>query len=255
MVLVERMLFQSPLGEQAEKQPAVLSEKTVQVLNTARQAYAKAVASLEENRDESAHDQLDSALTLYRQASALHRGVGKQNKKLARALPELRSRIAGYQDSLVMISTEKNISTAARVDPQKVMETLTAAATLEGNDDLQAAVQLLQALQTSLEVELVRIRNGETVVTRVALNNAEDNLNYEMQKYASNEKLLELLSARVSLGENKKQILSRYLRQSSESETRAMQFRIEGNLEAALKALESSTELQIKALKMFGINL
>lgn len=255
MALVERMLYQSPLGEQVARQPSELSPAVRDAWESARQAFAMAVESLANKRDKSADEALDSALSFYRAAAVLNRGVKVENVDFASMLSVSKVRIGGYRQAMGRIAKEKHTEVSARVDDQMVKEVLVKAETLVKQGDTEAAFRVLQAFQSVMEEELVLMRSGETLITKLEFDTPEDALEYEMNKSSSNERLLELLTRNHPLSESKNMLLSQYLQQSREASSKAMQYREAGDTEAALRTLESGTDAQTKALKIFGVNL
>lgn len=255
VALVERVLYQSPLGKQAKKQPSPLSAEARLAWESACREFDQAVESMQKNDDKKAHGKLDTALFFYRRASAINRGADQQNEQLKTLLPKLKDRIKGYLTSLDAITQEKGISMSQWMDEHEIIETIAAAESLQKHGDNKGAVKLLKTLQTTMEHELVRLRTGETVISRMEFETAEDALDYELQRNASNAKLLELLLGKNSLSENNQRVVSQYLEQSDVARTKAKQFRAVGELKSALQSIESSTKLQIKALKFFGVNI
>jgi len=255
LALIERVLYQSPLGKQAANNPSELDPAIYETWLSARLAFELAVEALKEQNGENAIQSLDSALSLYREASAMNRRASKADVDFNARLADLKSRVQSYRDSLDRIAQEKNIRVADGLEKNKFDEALATAERHEKQGDMEKAVQVLQVLQSNLESELIVARRGETLVSSVEFTSLEEAYEYEIKKYASKEQLLELLSGNNMLSDGSRLLVARYLREIRDASARAMQKSKEGNFEAALQALESGAAAQTNALSLFGINM
>ena len=255
LALVERMLYQSPLGEQATNRPSKLDPAVYEVWLAARLAFDLAVESLEKRHGEDANMSLNSALTFYRKASALNRQAATPEVDFTALISELRSRVNGYRESLERILEEKNIQVSDSLSKNEIDTAIAAAEAYEKQGAADRAVEVLQTLQAAMESELVRIRSGETLMSGVEFKTIEEAFEYELRNNRSNEQLLELLSRNKTLSDSKQHRISQYLRESHEAGEKAMRYREEGNMEAALQALESGTVAQTQALRLFGVSI
>jgi len=255
LALVERMLYQSPLGEAAMKDPSGMEPAVYKAWSGAKLSFELAVDSLEKQNGGNASASLNSALAFYREASALNREAKKAEVDFPALLSDLKNRVEGYRESLNRIAEEKNIPVADRLGNIEVDEALATVKGYEEQGEIEKAVQVLQSLQAAMESELVLIRSGETLVSIVEFENLEEAFEFEIRKNESNEKLLELLFRNNTLSDGKRQLISQYLQESRDANVRAIQFRQQGKLEAALMTLESGTEAQTRALKLFGVNM
>jgi len=255
LALVERMLFQSPLGEQAAKSPTDLDPAAYKAWLSAGLAFELAVEALERQNRANADESLDSALAYYREASALNRKANRPQQDFSQRLLDLKSRVQGYRDSLDRIAKEKNVSLSDRVSREQINQAMATAELFEQQGEPEKAVQVLQSLQTALESELVLARSGETLVSSVEFDSPEEAFAYEIKKNRSNEQLLGLLSSSNTMSEGKRQLIENYLQESRDASANAMRLRDKGDIEAALQALESATTAQTLALRMFGVNM
>jgi len=255
LALVERMLFQSPLGEQAVKSPADLDPAVYEAWLSAGLAFELAVEALERQNRENADESLDSALAHYRQASALNRQSSRPQQDFSQQLLDLKSRVQGYRDSLDRIAREKDVSLSGRVSRGQINEAMATAERFEQQGQPEKAVQVLQSLQSALESELVLARSGETLVSSVEFASPKEAFEYEIKINRSNEQLLELLSSSNAMSDGKRQLIDNYLQESRDASKKAMRLRDSGDIEAALQALEFATAAQIRALRLFGVNM
>lgn len=255
LALVERILFRSPLGERAEKTPTDLDPAAYEAWLAAGLAFELAVEALERKNHNNADESLNLALAHFREASSLNRKDGQQKHDYSALLKDLKSRIDGYQDSLERIAREKNVALTERLSREKIKQALTTAEHYEHDGDTERAIKVLQSLQSALESELVLARSGETLVSSVEFSSTQDAFDYEIRKSRSNEQLLELIFSNNKLSEDKRQLVDTYLKESRDASVQAKHLHDKGDLDSALRALESATAAQTRALRLLGVNM
>ena len=255
LALVERMLFQSPLGEQATKLPSELPPPVYEAWLAASQAFERALAAMKNQNNNDADDLLNTALAHYRQASALKRQTSLPQKDFSLLLADIKARIQSYRESLDLIAQEKDTRQPQRMTQKEIDQTLVSAQSFAHQGDLEQAVQVLQALQTRLERELVMARSGETLVSSIEFDSPLDAFEYELKKNKSNEKLLKLLLTKQSISKDKRVLVMNYLEESREASASAIQYRQQGDIDTALQKLENASAIQIRAIRLLGVKM
>lgn len=255
LTLVERMLFESPLGEQAKKLPSELPPPAYEAWLAASQAFERALAAMKNQNNNDADDLLNTALAHYRQASALKRQTSLPQKDFSLLLADIKARIQSYRESLDLIAQEKDTRQPQRMTQKEIDQTLVSAQSFALQGDLEQAVQVLQALQTGLERELVMARSGETLVSSIEFDSPLDAFEYELKKNKSNEKLLKLLLTRQSISKDKRVLVMNYLEESREASASAIQYRQQGDIDTALQKLENASAIQIRAIRLLGVKM
>jgi len=255
LALVERMLFESPLGEQATRLPSELPPPAYEAWLAANQAFERALAAMKNRNNNDADSLLNTALAHYRQASALRRQTSLPQKDFSLLLADIKARIQSYRESLDLIAQEKDMRQPQRMTQNEIDQTLVIAQSFEQQGDLEQAVQVLQALQTGLERELVMVRSGETLVSSIEFDNPQDAFEYELKKNKSNEKLLKLLLNKQPISKDKRVLVMNYLEQSREAGASAIEYREHGDIDTALQKLENATAIQIRAIRLLGVKM
>jgi len=255
LALVERMLFESPLGEQATRLPSELPPPAYEAWLAANQAFERALAAMKNRNNNDADSLLNTALAHYRQASALRRQTSLPQKDFSLLLADIKARIQSYRESLDLIAQEKDMRQPQRMTQNEIDQTLVIAQSFEQQGDLEQAVQVLQALQTGLERELVIVRSGETLVSSIEFDNPQDAFEYELKKNKSNEKLLKLLLNKQPISKDKRVLVMNYLEQSREAGASAIEYREHGDIDTALQKLENATAIQIRAIRLLGVKM
>ena len=255
LALVERMLFESPLGEQATRLPSELPPPAYEAWLAASQAFERALAAMKNQNNNEADSLLNTALAHYRQASALKRQTSLPQKDFSLLLADIKARIQSYRESLDLIAQEKDTRQPQRMTQKEIDQTLVSAQNFAQQGDLEQAVRVLQSLQTALERELVMVRSGETLVSSIEFDNPQDAFEYELKKNKSNEKLLKLLLNKQSISKDKRVLVMNYLEQSREAGASAIEYREHGDIDTALQKLENATAIQIRAIRLLGVKM
>ena len=255
LALVERMLFESPLGEQATRLPSELPPPAYEAWLAANQAFERALAAMKNRNNNDADSLLNTALAHYRQASALRRQTSLPQKDFSLLLADIKARIQSYRESLDLITQEKDTRQPQRMTQKEIDQTLVSAQNFAQQGDLEQAVRVLQSLQTVLERELVMARSGETLVSSIEFDSPLDAFEYELKKNKSNEKLLKLLLNKQSISKDKRVLVMNYLEESREAGASAIQYREQGDIDMALQKLENATAIQIHAIRLLGVKM
>lgn len=255
LTLVERMLFQSPLGEQASKALSDLPPPVYEAWLEASQAFELAMAELKNHNNDAADKSLNTALAHYRQASLLNRQSSRPQMDYSVLAKDIKERIQSYRESLDRISQEKAAQPSQSLGQIEIDELIASAENFERQGDVEQAVRILQSLQSTLENELMTVRSGETLVSSIVFESLDDAFEYEVKKSESNETLLELLLNNKSISKDNRLLVKNDLQESRDARSRAIRHHEQGDIKLAVQILEKATAIQTRAIRLFGVKM
>ncbi len=242
-------------GDKIDRVNASSHEKARLLLVEAAKSYEDALGFVETGCQTDANKTIDAGLTATRQAFALVSNQKRMQEQSELNYHLLRNRIDSFRKAIERTAIEKNISSAYIINQKHLNELLANADEAIALGDFIRASATLSDAASIIEAALVVVRANETLFHEKKFDSIEDAYQDEMETNRSYMQLLGKILATREDDNQKKQLISRLVKDNQESVKRSMAAMTTGNMEQALQLLETGTQKLIKAMRYFGLAL
>jgi tetratricopeptide (TPR) repeat protein len=176
--------------------------------------------------------------------------VERAHKKL---FHELKQRVQTFADVFERVAKEKNDRRIdAMLDSEKLQKTVDEADALYHEGQLAQANQRMKQAADIVELALSDARDKDVLVHELSFDSLEDEYDYEKKRNESYVLLIRLLQEKRTVSDASRQYVNKIVTANKGVVKQAEKYVAKGDIKAAIKALEKSTDKLSRALRMAG---
>jgi hypothetical protein len=162
--------------------------------------------------------------------------------------------VSALRDALIRVSAEKNLDsrtseTIAKVDPM-VLDAKIAAPV-----DIDHARALLDKAYSMVKLEVEALREGDTLVRSLKFDSKADEYRYELDRNDTHQMLVTLLLKEERKVPSVDTMVSKAVKEAARLRSAAEEARKKGDFDAAVDALEKSTDELVRAIRAAGVDI
>jgi hypothetical protein len=162
--------------------------------------------------------------------------------------------VTALRDALIRVSAEKNQEhrtgeTISKVDPM-VLDAKIAAPV-----DIDHARALLDKAYSMVKLEVEALREGDTLVRSLKFDSKADEYRYELDRNDTHQMLITLLLKEERKDPKVDSMVNNAVKEAGRLRSRAEEARKKGDYEAAVEALEKSTDELVRAIRAAGVDI
>ena len=223
------------------------------LLKQARSAWENAVIKFEVmNLDQAEISAREGLIIMTRASSAVADTARLKNEQLAR-YKQLRERITSFTNAFQRIASEKQKTISYLLDMENIEKSMNQADKLAQGNNYTEANKLLAETADSVEIALVRARHKETLLHELKFNSLEEEYAYEKQRNHSYMLLADLIKKKKKVDEKRLQEFQISLDENERMRTEADKMAQNGDVEGAIKVLETGTQNLARTLRASGV--
>ena len=245
---VEQLVNQSAAAKQIQQgdnaDAKALQQKAQQQLERAKQAQ-------QAGDTQTVSDALHQAKTAMFEAMRMS-GKQEVKQKQQRDFNARLKSITALLEAHKRIRQEKKLGKPAEAVEQHVASEIQSAQNEFSNNQLDKAMQQVNAAYLSIKLSVMRLRDGDTLVRELHFATKQDEYKYELERNRTHRILVEVvlkekLSAQMSL------LMKIPMAKAGELREQAVKQAQDGDFAKAIDTLEQSTQQIIRAIRMAGV--
>jgi tetratricopeptide (TPR) repeat protein len=176
--------------------------------------------------------------------------VERARKKL---FHELKQRVQTFADVFERVAKEKNDRRIdAMLDHEKLQKTVDEADSLYHEGQLAQANQRMKQAADMVELALSDARDKDVLFHELSFDSLEDEYDYEKKRNESYVLLIKLLQEKRTVSDASRQYVNKIVTANKGVVKQAEKYAAKGDVKAAIKVLEKSTDKLSRALRMAG---
>ncbi len=176
--------------------------------------------------------------------------VERARKKL---FHELKQRVQTFADAFERVAKEKSDKRInAMLDHKKLQKTVDAADALYHDGQLVQANQQMKQAADMVEHALSGARDKDVLIHELSFDSLEDEYDYEKKRNESYVMLIRLLQEKRTVSDASRQYVNKIVTANKGVVKQAEKYATKGDVKAAIKILEKSTDKLSRALRMAG---
>jgi hypothetical protein len=223
------------------------------LLKQARLEWENAIIKLEVmNIDQAEISAKEGLIIMTRASSAVADTARLKNEQLAR-YKQLRERIASFTDAFQRIASEKQETISYLLDMENIEKNMNQAEKLAEENNYTEANKLLAEAADSVELALARARHKETLLHELKFNSLEEEFAYEKQRNHSYMLLADLIKKKKKVDKKRLQEFQSRLEENEKMRKKADEMVRNGDIEGAIKVLETGTQNLARTLRASGV--
>ncbi len=232
------------------------NEKAISILRSAQQHYERARELLKEDKLAQSKDEIHKGLNLVSVAFRLVADERNENLQAKQRYEELLEGIKSYREAFNQVASEKGEKVASLLDSVKMDRLIEQAESLAKENRYKEASKALFEASSMLEMTLSKARKNETLVYELKFDTPEDEYDYELKRNKNYVLLAEMLLATCPPDKVKRiPLIKRLMGRNEELVAKSEQLLEQGDVDAAIKAVEKGTQTLARALRLGGLAL
>ncbi|MBN4063246.1 hypothetical protein JYT79_00540 [Cardiobacterium sp. AH-315-I02] len=232
-----------------------------------KSADSEAIAQLEKSRD-----LLQQAQSLYgegeyllaekniaagiKEMTSVSRKIkdkGRVERARKKLFHELKQRVQTFADIFERVAKEKNDKLIdAMLDQKKLQKTMDEADVLYSDGQLALANQRMKQAADLVEQALSAARDKDVLLHELSFDSPKDEYDYEKKRNESYVLLIRLLQEKRTVSDASRQYVNKIVAANKGVVKQAEEYAAKGDIKAAIKVLEKSTDKLSRALRMAG---